>query len=250
MVESLTRRVTSGRPFGDADCETEVERLQAQYGDYFFAETAFNSPALDPRTYLIIGRRGSGKTALSQYFGFQTRIKNATAIDVDEPEVFEQVMLAASERPGLSGALQVNNIAAIWDVILWSIVFRELAERHPAISRACWFGRDRGPVARFIFTVLDGLLKRCIDIDAGDLAKGLREILHDPIFEEAKETAICVAQEHPVIVAVDSLEHYEVDNEEMMRVTAALVHRKTSWLRQPKTCSRNKRSCFYSTAWR
>lgn len=223
MPESLTRRVTSGRPFGDADCETEVERLQSDYGDYFFAETAFNSPALDPRTYLIIGRRGSGKTALSQYFGFQTRLKNSCAVDVDEPEVFEQVMLAASERPGLSNALQVNNIAAIWDVILWSIVFREMSERHPAISRACWFGRERGPVARFIFSVLDGVLKRCLDLDANDLAKGLRDILHDPVFEEAKEAAVCVARTHPIIVAVDSLEHYEIDNEEMMRVTAALV---------------------------
>lgn len=223
MAESLTDRVMTGRPFGDADCETEIERLQSDYSDYFFSETAFNSPALDPRTYLIVGRRGSGKTALANYFGFQNRLRDASAIDVDEPEIFEHVMLAASDRPGFSAALHVNNVAAIWDVILWSIVFRELADRHPAIARGCWFGRERGPVTKFVFSVLEGMLERCLSVDAKDLARGLREILHDPVFDAAKKAALEVAATKPVIVSVDSLEHYEIDNEEMMQATAALV---------------------------
>ncbi len=220
MTESLVR---SSRPFGDADCETEIERLRSEYSDYFFSETAFNAPALDPRTYLIVGRRGSGKTALSHYFEFQERIENARAIDVDEPEVFERVMALAGDRSQVSDALQVHAVASIWDVVLWSVVFRELADFHPDIARACWFERDRGPVARFIFGVLDVVLKRCLNVESKDFATNLKEILQDPVFEAGKKAALEVARETPVIVAVDSLEQYEVDNEEMMKATAALV---------------------------
>jgi len=221
MPESILR--LGDRPFGDADCETEIERLRSDYSEYFFAETAFNSPALDPRTYLIIGRRGSGKTALSHYFGFQDRIKHARAVDVDEPEVFEHVMLLASERPGRTSALHVHQVAEIWDVVLWQIVFRELAPEHPDVARACWFGSERGPVTKFVFSVIDGILRKTVDCDTTSLVKGVREILHDPVFEKGREAAIEVAERCPVIVAVDALEQYDVENEEMMQVTAALV---------------------------
>ncbi len=213
----------ASRPFGDADCETEVERLQDHYCDYFFSETAFNSSALDPRTYLVIGRRGSGKTALSQYFSFQTRFPDCRSVDVDEPEVFEKIMRSLGQQPGLSNALHVHNIAQMWDVILWSIAFRELADRDRNIARACLFTEDRGPITRFVFKVLDGVLKKCLNIDGSDIATGLQEILHDPVFEQGKAAAVEAARTTPLIIAVDSLEQYEIENEQMMQVTAALV---------------------------
>ena len=55
-------------PFGEADCESEVKLLKQDYSRYFFYHTRFNSRALDPNVFLIVGRRGSGKTALGQFF--------------------------------------------------------------------------------------------------------------------------------------------------------------------------------------
>jgi hypothetical protein len=55
-------------PFGLADCESELEELHEEYQQLYFGNTPFNVSALNQRTYLIIGRRGAGKTALSHYF--------------------------------------------------------------------------------------------------------------------------------------------------------------------------------------
>ena len=74
-------------PFGEESCEHELEVLREKYPDYFYEESRFNQESLDAEVYLIVGRRGSGKTSLTQYFNFQKRYKNAHSIDVDEPEI-------------------------------------------------------------------------------------------------------------------------------------------------------------------
>ena len=79
-------------PFGEADCESEVKLLKQNYSRYFFYHTRFNQLSLDPKVFLIVGRRGSGKTALSQFFSFQRSMNGAISIDVDEPAAFEQVL--------------------------------------------------------------------------------------------------------------------------------------------------------------
>jgi len=71
-------------PFGEVSCEQELLVLREDYANYFYDQSRFNKESLDPETYLIIGRRGSGKTSLTKYFGFQDRISNAKNIDVDE----------------------------------------------------------------------------------------------------------------------------------------------------------------------
>ena len=49
--------------FGEPACESEVTRLDGQYSRYYFHHTEFSNLATDPRSYLFISRRGSGKTA-------------------------------------------------------------------------------------------------------------------------------------------------------------------------------------------
>jgi hypothetical protein len=70
------------KPFGHVSCEEEQEVLQDEYSNYFFWETPFNDQALERDVYLIVGRRGSGKTSLTRFFGFQDTYPNAACIDV------------------------------------------------------------------------------------------------------------------------------------------------------------------------
>jgi predicted AAA+ superfamily ATPase len=85
-------------PFGQADCESELKILKSGYEKLYFDETPFNDTAIEPDAYLIIGRRGSGKTALSQYFSFQKVIKNHIYIDVDEPDIYQHVLIDISNH--------------------------------------------------------------------------------------------------------------------------------------------------------
>ena len=69
--------MTAGRfdPFGQGDCESELRMLEGGYGDVY-VRTPFSEQVEAPETYLIIGRRGSGKTALSQPYSFHQRLRD------------------------------------------------------------------------------------------------------------------------------------------------------------------------------
>lgn len=106
-------------PFGEADCESEVKLLKRKYSEYFFYQTRFNQTALDSRVYLIVGRRGAGKTALSQFFSFQKQIRNALAIDVNESETFEQILEKVASLGMQSREVAIPKIAKIWEFVIW-----------------------------------------------------------------------------------------------------------------------------------
>src|SRR5438270_7113132 len=90
--------VTRIKPFGEADCESEIIELKDRYRSLYFDETPFNIAAVNPNTYLIIGRRGAGKTALSRYFSFPGTFKNPIYIHVEEPDAYHEVLSTVSSR--------------------------------------------------------------------------------------------------------------------------------------------------------
>src|SRR5262245_63837060 len=98
-------------PFGEADCESEVKLLGDDYQELYFYHTEFNSQALDRNVYLIVGRRGAGKTALGHFFSFQHQIKGAHAIDIDEPIVYQEVLSRLSTLSSETRELAVPRLA-------------------------------------------------------------------------------------------------------------------------------------------
>ena len=165
-------------PFGEADCESEVKLLKKEYSEYFFYETRFNSLALDPNVFLIVGRRGSGKTALSQFFSFQKQLRNTIAVDVDEPVAFEQILEKVSKLTMQSREVAIPKIAKIWDFLIWLIIFRELKDQDIRIRTACIFGDKNGKVSSFIRHTLSALVNHFLDTE-GDLLSELEAILSD-----------------------------------------------------------------------
>lgn len=210
------------RPFGEADCESEIKLLKWEYRDYFFYQTPFNHLALDPKVFIIVGRRGSGKTALSNFFSFQKHLRNSVAIDVDEPAVFEQMLAKITALSAQSREVAIPKIAKIWNFIIWLIIFRELQTHDVRIRAACIFGDKNGKVSNFIRHVLKALMKRFMDAET-DLLEELEEILADDRIEAGKAAVLELARKQPVIVAFDTLENYAINDDAMMRATAALI---------------------------
>src|ERR1700751_4908327 len=116
------------KPFGQADCESEVKLLR-DYTEIYFDETPFNLPAILPETYLIIGRRGSGKTALSQYLSFQKVIDDPIYIYVDEPAVYQQVLADIAARASESRDIAIPRLAKIWRYLIWCVVFEHTKDQ-------------------------------------------------------------------------------------------------------------------------
>jgi hypothetical protein len=209
-------------PFGEADCESEVKLLKGDYSHYFFYHTRFNAQALDRDTYLIIGRRGSGKTALGQFFSFQQMMPQAIAIDVDEPVVFEQVLEAMTPALSDTREIAIPRLAKVWDFVLWSVVFRELQDQDPLIRAACIFGDRSGKISTFIRHIINGLIKRVVETNA-DLVDALGGIFDDKRIQSGKEAVFRLARRKPVIIAVDTLENYALTSNPVMWATAALI---------------------------
>ncbi|MEL6776819.1 MAG: hypothetical protein AAFO06_06145 [Cyanobacteria bacterium J06597_16] len=209
-------------PFGEADCESEVKRLKQDYSRYFFYHTRFNELSLDPNVFLIVGRRGSGKTALGQFFSFQKMMPGAIAIDVDEPAAFEKVLEDITLKAPHSREIAIPRIATIWHLVVWSVIFRELKDYDPRIRAACIFGSRDGKLSTFIRHCLKALLDRLIQSE-DDLLDELEDIFADARIRNGMSAVLEVARTRPVIIAFDTLENYAIHDPTMMRATAALI---------------------------
>lgn len=207
-------------PFGLVSCEREEELLKEAYADFFFWETPFNERALDRDTYLIVGRRGSGKTSLTRFFTFQDSYPSARCIDVDEPAEYEEVLSEVSSLTGGSSEFAIAKLVKVWENIIWAIVFDELQGVSQEIKKAAVV-RRRGSFATLIRDILRGLINRVTASD--DAADDIEDFLELQTFKEAKTAALEHLEKVPLFVAIDSLERYDVQNEPLMEATSALI---------------------------
>jgi hypothetical protein len=210
------------RPFGEADCESEVKLLGEEYRRYYFHHTQFNADALDPAVFLIVGRRGSGKTALARFFGFQQQMKNAIAIEVDEPVAYQDVLTRLSALSAHTREIAIPRLSKVWEFVIWSMVFREMKDMDPRIKDACIFEYAGGRVSAYIKALLNSLIAR-FSTSSTDLIDDLIEVLSEDTFQAARAAVMEIAKKHPVIIAFDTLENYAVHDEAMVRAMAALI---------------------------
>jgi hypothetical protein len=215
--------VTSSRPFGQADCESEIKALKSEYSKLYFDETPFNLAAIEPETYLIIGRRGSGKTALSQYFSFQRSIANQIYIDVDEPAVYQKVLSDIAAHASELREIAIPRLKKIWEYVIWCVVFEHTKHHSDKIAIACDGSCANQPASHLVNSLIERLL--AIFREPGDkvVEAHIEQLLSEETLGEAKSEAIRIAERHPIIIAIDTLEKYNVDNDALMNAMAALV---------------------------
>lgn len=223
-METMSTQQTGFRfPFGEESCEHEFKVLQDEYKKFYYNQSRFNAEALEEDVYLIVGRRGSGKTSLTKYFGFQEHIKKAHSIDVDEPNIYSGILQDLADKPSLSADLAVIEVGKIWDFLIWSLIFDEFRERDTAIKSAALVVR-RGNASHFVHDLLTGLVKKFVD-ESGKVASDIANTMTSPVFENAKAKVLEITRKEPVIVAIDTFERYNREDTAMMIVTAALIQR-------------------------
>jgi hypothetical protein len=209
-------------PFGELSCEDDLRVLKDRYPAHYFGALPFNSISMDPRTYLIVGRRGTGKSSLAHYFTFQDQIPNARCIDVDEPDIYKHVITRIAATAATTPEVAIPRIVRVWEYVIWALIFRELVDEDPVIAAACVV-RDRDSAANIVLRILKHLLSTFLNDERGELADDMESYFSSELIRKAQRAAVEVCQRRPLIVAIDSLEHYAITDEATMRAAAALV---------------------------
>src|SRR6185436_5480513 len=163
------------------------------------------------KTYLIVGRRGTGKSSLAHYFTFQDQLAHARSVDVDEPETYKQVIAQIARRSASCREMAIPRLVRIWEYVLWALIFRELVDEDPLIAAACAF-QDRSSAANLILRVLKQLMSKVTADPSGELADDVERHLSSEVAKRAKIAACRKCERNPLILAVDSLEHYAIND--------------------------------------
>lgn len=222
-VELRKEGLTDLEPFGEADCESELKVMgSSEYSKYYFDHTRFNREALSSKVFLIIGRRGAGKTALSQFFSFQQLMPNVTTIEVDEPAAFQQLMSKMAESAASTREVAIPRLVKIWEFVIWSTIFWQLQDKDPRIKAAVMFADQTDQVSTFIRQVLKFLVSQFLEAD-NDLADELEDFISNERIQRAKRAVLEVVKGNKVIIALDTMENYAVRDESMMRSMGALI---------------------------
>jgi archaellum biogenesis ATPase FlaH len=222
-IELGKDRLTDLEPFGEADCESELKVMgSSEYSKYYFDHTRFNREALSPKVFLIIGRRGAGKTALSQFFSFQQLMPDVTTIEVDEPAAFQQLMSKMAESAASTREVAIPRLVKIWEFVIWSTIFWQLQDKDPRIKAAVLFADQTDQVSTFIRQVLKFLVSKFLKAD-NDLADELEDFISNERIQRAKKAVLEVVKGNKVIIALDTMENYAVRDESMMRSMGALI---------------------------
>jgi hypothetical protein len=191
------------KAFGEPQCEREINRNDFSFDDIFFRETPFNVPALDPDNYLVVGRRGSGKTALTNYFGFQDCIPGAESIVIQSPKIFERLLTILGDQSSTSPDILIPRLTQMWEFFIWEVASRQLMGKQEVNSNS---------LARLIITLLP---------------KSETETGIDDISEKARKLKSQVLQhvgpKRNLIISIDTLERYDIRDNGLMCGLAALV---------------------------
>jgi hypothetical protein len=206
-------------PFGQRDCESEVNELQKLY----LYDTPFNEAAIQPETYLIVGRRGSGKTALAQYFSFQSEIPDTLYIPADEPDLYQHVLSELASHAPDSAGMAVPQLRRLWEYILWRIILENPRVAFGAAPVSSLGNRSTFAVSSLINSIFDSILRGLREPSAKGMIEHLGKLWDDGSIDKAKMQALRIARSTPIVVVLDTVEKYDKTNTPLMNAMAALI---------------------------
>ena len=155
------RGLLQGLDIGDVAAENEIQPLRS-----YFVETGQYLQAKRGHARLVVGRKGSGKTAI--FYAVRNsfwRSKSRMVLDL-KPEGHQFTKLREVILSRLSPGHQEHTLTAFWD----SILLAELAHRISEDERT-WAERD--PQRKKNFDIVRDLYERCGFAERGDLSERL-----------------------------------------------------------------------------
>lgn len=210
-------------PFGEVTCETEVARLRHEYRSYYYGQSRFNTLALETDRYLIVGRRGAGKTSLTQYFEFQEQLPHATYILVRQLDKFFDLWRQVAERSSYGSIIAISQLESVWEYSFWMLMFHQLRHEHTLFSHYAVSSTEPDDTSAFMVDMLVYLLQESKVTTQGIIGRYVEQVMRTESFQCAQCAVLKIAEQRPLLLAVDTMEKYGVYDDPLMKSTAALI---------------------------
>ena len=211
------------QPFGEISYETEIEHLGKKWEEYFFEYTYFVEESLNPRTYLIVGRRGSGKSSLLQHIIYQDKYPNSDFIDFGFAESYNAELYKIATNIEIGQELKVQKLVKVWEYIIWQIIFKKLSDLSKDIKKGIFDDCTDPSIFNFIKLLTRGILNRAEINHGDDMIEMLSKRSNEERFQCARDIVLAKLAESPLFIVIDSREKYTLSNENEMSITAALI---------------------------
>ena len=228
MPDDILKKVLSPeRPFGPVATPEVVDPriFQSLFDmDNTIAEGLRKGPAL------IIGRRGSGKTAFLNSFHFDPDY--SIIVSLQSEDAFPKMIRAIEQK--LPENVLAEEVSLLWENLLWGAVFSELIGQHGEQSV-----KDLKPVAQYLegigvkqgmsyYKIMRVILKAIEQLNdkVRVLIDTIEELSAQGItFGEAKSAAIEFMNRRGIkaIVLIDSLEQFPLDVPSMANTLTGLL---------------------------
>ncbi|MBC8173187.1 MAG: hypothetical protein H7X71_04700 [Chitinophagales bacterium] len=215
------------QPFGEVSFEIEETKLGALWETYFFEHTNFVDEALDPETYLIIGRRGSGKSTLCEYFSHQNKIKNSRCLHVGKAESYHLELFNVAKKLDCTSELATQKLAEIWEYSLWQLIFKELTKTNPEFKAMLETSTDNykqnATPGNIFKLILKGVLNKHLMTTGSEVVDSFGTKKTGKKLQTYIDKALAIFKKNPIILIVDSREQYDKNNDPEMWIISALV---------------------------
>jgi hypothetical protein len=210
------------QPFGEVCYENEIKTYGDNWDDFYFTHTNHYATALKPITYLIVGRRGSGKSSLVQYLQHNTEFPNPYFISVGKADDYNTELYEFAKKLDIGGELSINKICEVWQFVFWQCIFKKLSNNQ-VIAKGISKDSNDPSVNNFIRHLLNGLLNKFEAHDAISIYDALQETFKNQHIKDAQKEVYKLVNSKSLFLIIDSKEKYNRDDINEMRVTTAQI---------------------------
>lgn len=223
----LKKYFTTKEPFGPTNAE-EIEDSD-DFNQIFFKENLIYNAILKHPT-LIIGRRGSGKTAFLNSVMLDSKYE---IIIVLKPQnTFREIIKQIEQMS--SGTIFAEEVSDFWNILFWSTILSQLVRKYGHLDeikkiREYLLGIgikiDKNPYT-IMRGMIDGFKARTSEKLIGLVSDLIDEIaFNDIVFSEVRDIALDFMQDKNIraIILLDSLERFQLEAESMGNAISGLL---------------------------
>jgi hypothetical protein len=107
--------------------------------------------------------------------------------------------------------------------VLWSVIFESTREHSDRIAKICSSNPQTPSSSHFVCKMIERLLEIFQDTPGKSFDTHIAQALDDEQFKKAKGEVLKLSAKCPVIIAIDTLEKYNIDSDALMNAMAALI---------------------------